>query len=173
MVLRPLDPDDPDDRDLAVAVATHAGVRWRRATRGALSLNPADVMGVIRSSCSYLFAVETGGGSSGDDDVLVHGIAAVGDVDQASGVASIDLVPGPGPGASAVVAAHAGPAVRELLATMPLRRLYLERFADEPFPFPDDAHRWDREVVVPAFATIDGVPTAYETWATTPDRWED
>jgi len=168
VVLRPLDPDDPGDRDLVVAIATHAGVRWRRATRGTLSLNPTDVMAVVRSSCSYLFAVETGG-----DDVAVHGIAAVGDVDQASGVASIDLVAGPGPGAPAVVAAHAGPAVRELLAAMPLRRLYLERFADEPFPFPDDAHRWEREVAIPGFATLDGVPTAYETWVTTPHRWED
>jgi hypothetical protein len=172
VVLRPLDPDDPGDRDLVVAVATHAGVRWRRATRGAMSLNPTDVMTVVRSSCSYLFAVETGDDDA-VDDVSVHGIAAVGDVDQASGVAAIDLVVGPGPDAAAVVAAHAGPAVRELLAAMPLRRLYLERFADEPFPFPDDAHRWEREVAIPGFATLDGVPTAYETWATTPERWED
>ncbi len=162
-MLRPLDPDDIGDCDLVVAIATHADLRWRRATRGRMSLAPHELLANIRSACAYLFAVET--------EEAIHGLVALSDVDEANRVATVDLVVGPGPAAAAQVRAHAAPAVRRLLSSVAVRRLYFERYADEPFPFEHDAHRWQRELVIDGFAELDGVPVAYETWATTPQQW--
>lgn len=163
MVLRPLDPSDVGDCDLVVALATHAALRWRRATRGRLSLAPTDLLANIRSACSYLFAVER------DDEVF--GLAALSDVDPAAHVATLELVAGPHPDAAFELRSHAAQAVRMVFGSMTLRRLYLEHYRGDPFPLVDDIDRWERELVIDDFAILDGMPSAQETWVTTPDRW--
>jgi hypothetical protein len=163
MVLRPLDPSDIGDCDLVVALATHAALRWRRATRWRLSLAPTDLLANIRSACSYLFVIER------DDEVF--GLAALSDLDPAARVATLELVAGPHPEAASELRIHAADAVRLVFGSMSLRRLYSEHLAGDPFPLADDLERWERELVIESFAVVDGVPTAQETWVTTPERW--